>query len=76
MFLSEEFRAFLTKLMNGLSGLLEGVNLDFNFDLMPGVTVAGYVLLALGLFTIAQRRKLQNAWMAWVPVLNHAIHAF
>ena len=70
MFLSEEFRAFLTKLMNGLSGLLEGVNLDFNFDLMPGVTVAGYVLLALGLFTIAKRRKLQNAWMAWVPVLN------
>ena len=70
MFLSEEFRAFLTKLMNGLSGLLEGVNLDFNFDLMPGVSVAGYVLLALGLFTIAKRRKLQNAWMAWVPVLN------
>ena len=45
MFLSEEFRAFLTKLMNGLSGLLEGVNLDFNFDLMPGISVAGYVLL-------------------------------
>jgi hypothetical protein len=70
MFLSEEFRAFLTKLMNSLSDLLEGVNLDFNFDLMPGVGVAGYVLLALGLFTIAKRRKLQNAWMAWVPVLN------
>jgi hypothetical protein len=70
MFLSEEFRAFLTKLMNSLSDLLEGVNLDFNFDLMPGISVAGYVLLALGLFTIAKRRKLQNAWMAWVPVLN------
>ena len=70
MILSEEFRAFLTKLMNSLSDLLEGVNLDFNFDLMPGISMAGYVLLALGLFTIAKRRKLQNAWMAWVPVLN------
>ena len=54
MFLSEEFRAFLTKLMNSLSDLLEGVNLDFNFDLMPGISVAGYVLLALGSFTIAK----------------------
>ena len=51
MILSEEFRAFLTKLMNSLSDLLEGVNLDFNFDLMPGISMAGYVLLALGLFT-------------------------
>lgn len=70
MVIGEEIRGFVTELMNGLSDLLEGVNLDLNFDFLPGASVAGYVLLALGLFAIAKRRRLQNAWMAWVPVLN------
>ena len=70
MVIGEEIREFVTELMNGLSGLLEGVNLHFDFDFLPGASVAGYVLLALGLFAIAKRRRLQNAWMAWVPVLN------
>jgi len=30
-----------------------------------------YVLGALGLYTIAKRRQISNAWMAWVPVLSH-----
>lgn len=70
MVIGEEIRGFVTELMNSLSDLLEGINLDLNFDFLPGASVAGYVLLALGLFAIAKRRRLQNAWMAWVPVLN------
>ena len=32
--------------------------------------IAAYVLMSLGLYTIAQRRGIKNPWMAWVPVLN------
>ena len=32
--------------------------------------VALYVLKALGLYTVAQRREIKHTWMAWVPVLN------
>ena len=70
MFMSEDIRAFFTKLLDGLSQLLEGGNFNIDFDFLPGIHVAAYVLLALGLFTIAKRRKVRNAWMAWVPVLN------
>lgn len=31
---------------------------------------AGYFLLAWGLYTIAKRRGIHNAWFAWVPLLN------
>ena len=34
------------------------------------VAVAAYVFSALGLYTIARRREIGKAWMAWVPVLN------
>ena len=29
-----------------------------------------YVLTALGLYTIAKRRAIWNAWLAWIPVVN------
>lgn len=29
-----------------------------------------YVLTALGLFTIAKRRGISKAWLAWIPVVN------
>ena len=32
--------------------------------------IAVYVFSALAIYTIAQRRGIKNAWMAWVPVLN------
>ena len=32
--------------------------------------IAAYVLLAMGLYTIANRRAIHHPWMAWVPVLN------
>ena len=34
------------------------------------VSVAAYVFTALAIYTIAQRREIKHAWMAWVPVLN------
>lgn len=32
------------------------------------VSIAMYVLMSLGLYTLAQRRGIQHAWLAWVPV--------
>jgi len=32
--------------------------------------LASYVFCALSLYTIAQRRCIRKAWLAWVPVLN------
>ena len=30
-------------------------------------SLAGYIMLALGLYTIAKRRGIRNAWLAWIP---------
>ncbi len=32
--------------------------------------VVCYVLRAMALYTMAQRRQIRNAWLAWVPVLS------
>ena len=32
--------------------------------------IATYVLSSLGLYTLASRRGIGNAWLSWVPVLN------
>ena len=32
------------------------------------LSIAGYVLTALALYTIARRRGLRNPWLAWIPV--------
>ena len=34
------------------------------------ISIAVYVLYALGLYTIAQRRGIANAWLAWIPMGN------
>ena len=34
------------------------------------LSVAAYVLTALGLYTAADRRGIRNAWLAWIPVVN------
>lgn len=46
-----------------VSGLLAGI---------PSLLfwAAGYVLTALGLYTIARRRGLNKPWLAWIPVAN------
>ena len=33
-------------------------------------SVGTYVLTALGLYTIAQRRGINKPWLAWIPVVN------
>lgn len=32
--------------------------------------IAMYVLTSLGLYTIAKRRSISKAWLAWIPVVN------
>jgi hypothetical protein len=34
------------------------------------MNLAAYVLSALGIYTIAKRRGLKKAWLAWIPVAN------
>jgi hypothetical protein len=44
-----------------------GINfMDTVFSSMVGL--AGYILLALGLYTIAKRRGIRNPWLAWIPL--------
>ena len=47
---------------------LENVTITGNFGGI--VAIASYVFCALALYTIAQRREIKKAWLAWVPVLN------
>ena len=47
---------------------LENVTITGNFSGI--VAIASYVFCALALYTIAQRRGIRKAWMAWIPVLN------
>lgn len=42
----------------------------FVFFLPTLLGFAGYFLQAWGLYTIAKRRGIHNAWFAWVPLLN------
>lgn len=35
-----------------------------------GVSVALYILNALGLYTIAQRRGIRHSWMSWLPIAS------
>lgn len=48
-------------------GILAGLISGFPMTLL---NIASYVLGALALYTIAQRRGIKNAWLAWVPVVN------
>ena len=34
------------------------------------LNIASYVLAALALYTLAQRRGIKHGWMAWLPVVN------
>lgn len=45
--------------------------LDFVWPLiLPalGLVLLQYVLQSVGLYTIAQRRRIRHAWLAWIPV--------
>ena len=34
------------------------------------LSLAVYIVSALAIYTIAQRREIRHAWMAWVPLIN------
>lgn len=40
------------------------------YQLSFGFSVAMYILEALGLYTIADRRGIRHPWMAWLPMVN------
>ena len=42
--------------------------LSNSFSFLLGI--AAYVLTALALYTIANRRGIKNAWLSWMPVIN------
>lgn len=51
---------------------LENVFFTMGFDqvqsiLSTVVSLAGFIMLALGLYTIAKRRGIRNPWLAWIP---------
>ena len=60
-----EFEPYLEEFMEyGLGASL----LTNSFSSLLGL--ASYVLTALALYTMAQRRGIKNAWLSWVPVIN------
>ncbi len=48
---------------------LEGATFSLNFA-TSGLGVLVYILQALALYTIAQRRSIKKPWLAWIPVVN------
>lgn len=60
-----EFEPYLEEFMEyGLGASL----LTNSFSSLLGL--ASYVLTALALYTMAQRRGIKNAWLSWIPVVN------
>jgi hypothetical protein len=51
-----------------MEGILEGVLSLIGTGSFLGV--ASYVICALSLYTIADRRGIKKAWLAWIPVVN------
>lgn len=47
--------------------------LVFAYFILFAFSIAGYVLTALSFQTIAKRRQIPNAWLAWLPVANYWI---
>ena len=60
-----EFEYFLDEFLD--EGL--GYTLFANFG-STILNIAVYVLTALALYTLAQRRGIKNAWLSWIPVVN------
>ena len=60
-----EFEPYIEEFME--YGLGAGL-LTNSFSSLWGI--ATYVLTALALYTMAQRRGIKNAWLSWVPVVN------
>lgn len=61
--------AFIYESMDPLAEMLSGF---FGILQVPSAVlgIASYVLTALALYTIAQRRGIHKPWLAWIPVVN------
>lgn len=57
--------------MEALEVMEEMMALNAGMNLLPGILgLALYVLNALGLYAIAQRRGISSPWLAWIPFGN------
>lgn len=60
-----EYEPYLEEFMDYGTGL--GLLTNFGSTILG---IAAYVLTALALYTLAQRRGIKNPWLSWVPVVN------
>ena len=56
------------ELTESLGAILAGMLLGYFSAL--ALSVAMYILQALGLYTIADRRRIKHPWLAWLPLTN------
>ena len=64
--IDRELMEFLTEFGFALIGVLAVLAL-----VVMAAGIALYVLNSIGLYTIAKRRGIHHAWLAWVPVANY-----
>ncbi len=57
---------------DSMDALMEMLSGFFGILQVPSALlgIAGYVLTALALYTISQRRGIHKPWLAWIPVVN------
>ncbi len=53
-----------------MSGLFALFGVVMLFVLVP-LFIAAYILLSIGLFTMAKKRNVENAWIAFIPIFGH-----
>ncbi len=56
--------------MGAMFGILLGTFL-MAFIIIAIVLVVSYVFFGIALYKIAQRRNIENPWLAWVPIANY-----
>ena len=66
------FEYVLPEVAESTLGVATGIMLILWF-LTMGFAIVMYVLNAVGMYRIAKRRGIRNAWLAWIPVGNEWI---
>ena len=61
----QSLETLLPELLRNLGNL----SFTWNFGTF-GFSLAAYIFMALGLYTIAKKRNLKNPWLAWIPVAD------
>lgn len=64
LFSSDALPTYAKAILAFLQGLFTTSHLSFIMN------IVSYILLSLGMYTIAKRRNIRHPWMAWVPVCN------